>query len=271
MKYVNDHDYHIHSLYSPCGRDPLQTPERILQYAKDNGLKQICLADHFWDENVPHVAPDTSWGRWCKRQNFEQISKALPLPQDENVKFLFGCEADFDKLNRLGVSKERLDVFDFIVVATTHLHMDHFTIDEGITSIERRAEIFIEKIDALLNMDLPFKKMGLAHLTCGLVAVENAGYIRLFEMIEDATYRRLFDKMASLGMGLELNLETRISDPRVRDIILRPYFIAKECGCKFYLGSDAHTTADLDRAYERQCATIEAFDLKESDKFIIGG
>ena len=269
MKYVNDHDYHIHSLYSPCGGDPLQTPERILQYAKDYNLKQICLADHFWDEKVPHVAPDTSWGRWCKRQDFQKISQALPLPSDDNIRFMFGCETDIDKLNRIGVSKERLDLFDFIVVSTTHLHMNHFTIDDGVTSLERRADIFVEKFDALLNMDLPFKKIGLAHITCGLVAVENTGYLKVFEMIKDETYQRLFSKAAELGMGIELNLETRIKNPADRDCILRPYFIAKACGCKFYLGSDAHTTAELERAYERQSATIETFGLEESDKFII--
>ena len=53
MKYVFDHDYHIHSQLSSCSRDPEQTTERILQYAKDNNLTSLVLADHYWDDAVP--------------------------------------------------------------------------------------------------------------------------------------------------------------------------------------------------------------------------
>lgn len=50
MKFKVDHDLHIHSHLSSCSRDPEQTPERILQYAKENGFKTVCLTDHYWDK-----------------------------------------------------------------------------------------------------------------------------------------------------------------------------------------------------------------------------
>ena len=53
MKYVFDHDFHIHSQISSCSRDPGQTNERILQYAEEEGLHTIVLADHFWAESIP--------------------------------------------------------------------------------------------------------------------------------------------------------------------------------------------------------------------------
>ena len=58
MRYIWDNDMHIHSNLSLCSRDPLQTPERILQYAKDNNLKTIVLTDHCWDEKT---IPSTDW------------------------------------------------------------------------------------------------------------------------------------------------------------------------------------------------------------------
>ena len=36
MKYIADHDFHIHSTISPCCHDENQTPETILNYAKKN-------------------------------------------------------------------------------------------------------------------------------------------------------------------------------------------------------------------------------------------
>ena len=86
MRYKFDHDYHIHSHLSLCSNDPAQSNERILQYAKDNGLGEICLTDHFWDEKIPK-APD-----WYKKQDLAHIKQALPLPQDEKVRFLFDKE-----------------------------------------------------------------------------------------------------------------------------------------------------------------------------------
>lgn len=64
MRYIVDHDLHIHSNLSTCSRCPEQTPERIAQYAVDMGLKTICITDHFWDEKVPGASA------WYAPQNF---------------------------------------------------------------------------------------------------------------------------------------------------------------------------------------------------------
>ena len=47
-----------------------------------------------------------------------------------------------------------------------------------------------------------------------------------------------------------------------------PQAVAKACGCKFYLGSDAHGRdgfAGVDKLFGR---AIDLRDLQESDKFI---
>ena len=67
MKYIIDHDYHIHSHLSLCSRDPEQTTENILKYAKENKLTTICLTDHYWDSAVPGAS------NWYQKQDFEHI------------------------------------------------------------------------------------------------------------------------------------------------------------------------------------------------------
>ena len=91
MRMAFDHDYHIHSFLSSCATDPAQTTERILQYAEENGLREIVLTNHFWDEQVSVPC------QWYQPQNFAWISQERPLPQSENVRFMFGAEADMDK------------------------------------------------------------------------------------------------------------------------------------------------------------------------------
>ena len=51
------------------------------------------------------------------------------------------------------------------------------------------------------------------------------------------------------------------------ELLLRPYVIAKECGCKFYLGSDAHTSHSLDHTVANFEKIVSALSLDESDKF----
>ena len=164
MKFTYDHDLHIHSQLSGCSSDPEQNNERILQYAEENGLHTICLTDHFWDEDIQVGEP------YCYQvSNYVHISKALPLPQSKNVRFLFGCETDLSKDLRIGISPERFNLFDFIIIPTTHLHFHGFTISQqDALDFERRAILWAERLESVLNINLPFYRIGIPHLTCKL-------------------------------------------------------------------------------------------------------
>lgn len=264
MKYIIDNDLHIHSKLSLCSGDIRQTTKRILKYAKTNGLKTVCLTDHFWDESVPCKS------HWYAQQNYEHIKKALPLPKDENVRFLFGCETELEMDLTLGLSKEKFDLFDFIIIPLTHFHMDGYTIsEEQAKSPETRAKAWTDRFDAVLNMELPFGKVGLAHLTCTLMYPDREGYLELIRLIPEDDMRRLFSKAASLGVGIELNADDLDFTDEEAKTVLRPFFTAKECGCKFYLGSDAHHPSELDRSIARFERAVEILQLEESDKFIV--
>ena len=274
MKFIADHDYHIHSQISICSDHPEQTNERILRYAEDNGLRKICLTDHFWDESLPARCG------FYNQQGFERIKKARPLPQSENVKFLFGCETEMDRHFNVGVSEKLYDEFDFIIVPTTHLHFNAFVMEKVSEEPEYRAYLWEERFRRLLEKDMPFHKMGIAHLTCGLMLAgewesgERAGekrFLSVLRLIDDSVYRELFREAKKKGIGIELNTPHigNMSEEE-RYEVLRPYRAAKAEGCKFYLGSDAHTPAELDGAMSRFAAIIDALELTEADKFHFG-
>ena len=126
-------------------------------------------------------------------------------------------------------------------------------------------------LDAVLEMDLPFRKVGLAHLTCALIAPTREEYKEVLRLIPHEEMKRLFEKAAKLGVGIELNSYDMNFEPEEADIILRPYRIAKECGCKFYLGSDAHHPDGLDGAKAIFERTVDLLELTEDDKFVIPG
>ena len=81
MRYIADHDFHIHSTVSRCCKDPLQTPERLLSYAEENGFRGLCLTNHFWDETV------NSEAEWIEEHSYKYLSSVLPLPQERTQSF----------------------------------------------------------------------------------------------------------------------------------------------------------------------------------------
>lgn len=266
MKYVWDNDLHIHSQLSLCSLDPEQTPERILRYAKENGLKTIVLTDHCWNlQSIPS-------SDWYKYQTLEYTKKSLPLPQADGIRFLFGVETEMHKSRVIALNPEDYDELDFIVVPLTHFHMEDLSITlEEASSPQNKANALIERLDAFLNMDLPFRKIGLAHLTCGLIAKKREDYLKVLDLLPQNRLEELFAKAAKVGVGIELNHSDMQFADSEADTVLRMYKIAKNQGCKFYMGSDAHhpdtfntTKAVYDRA-------IDLLQLTEDDKFYICG
>jgi histidinol phosphatase-like PHP family hydrolase len=258
-----DHDLHIHSLLSACSRDPEQTPARLLQYAKEYGLRTLCLTDHYWDASIP-----TDSG-WYRPQEFDHIAQSLPLPQSDGVRFWFGCETDLTSDLRLGTPPSRFDDFDFIIIPTTHLHMTgHVITEENAASLDARAHLWCERLDALLEKPFPFHKIGIAHLACRLIAPSShEDYLKTLDMIPTKEMERLFRKAADRGVGIELNSDDMHFSDEDADTVLRMFRVAKAQGCRFYLGSDAHHPDALSGAREIFERAIDLLDLRESDKF----
>ena len=74
MKFIHDHDLHIHSRISPCGGDPAQTPERILQYALDNQLNIVNALDFTREKDADEL-------------------KVYRIAKEMGCKFYFGSDA----------------------------------------------------------------------------------------------------------------------------------------------------------------------------------
>lgn len=265
MRYIYDHDYHIHSYLSTCSNNPLQNAERLLQYARENELRRICVTDHFWDSNVPGAID------WYKPQNYEWVTKILPLPKADGIDFMFGVETEMTADGTIGMERTLYEKFDFIVVPTTHLNNLGFGItEENAKTVEGIAKTWIDKFTALLYADIPHKKVGAAHLACGLIAPRRRDVVlSVLEYLPEEVLTKLFTRAAEIGIGIELNSSDMSFADNEAKSVLRIFEIAKKCGCKFYMGSDAHSPKDLDNAKAIFERAIDYLDLHEEDKFYI--
>ncbi len=257
MKFIVDHDLHIHSQLSLCSSDPGQTPQAILEYGIKNGFHTLCLTDHMWDSSIPGAS------EWYKKQPYEWICRAKPLPQNEHVRFLFGCETELDRNMNLAISRKVLEELDFCIIPTTHLHMNGLTV-RGNEGPEERARLWSERLDAVLDKDLPFEKIGIAHLDCSLMYSKD--YLAVLRLIPDDEYHRCFSKAARRGAGIELNMPSLRFTPEEAELNYLMFRIAKEEGCKFYFGSDAHHPEELETVKENFENIVNALNLKEEDK-----
>ena len=265
MSFRVDHDMHIHSQLSACSSDPEQNVQNILQYALDNQLNTIVLTDHYWDNTVPGAS------NWYKPQDFDWISKSKPLPQHESCRFLFGCETDMDRFGVIGVPESRFDDFDFIIIPTTHLHMPGFTrLEEDSDTVEKRAKVFIRRFEQFLGQNVPYHKIGLAHITCPLIMPKDDDYVRVLDCVSDQTFAELFAGCAEKGCGVEINVPLRqLTDEAIRESCLRPYRIAKEQGCKFYFGSDCHHLKDFEGVCDKFRLAVDILGLTEENQFVL--
>lgn len=267
MKYIADHDYHIHSCLSPCSGDEKQTAERILSDAEACGLTSVCLTDHFWDSSV---AAKVGKPDFYDILDYEYVSKWLPLPQKDNVKFYFGCECELLCDMTLGISAEVAKKMDFIVIPPNHFHMQPYTLAECDRPIGKRARAYLNRLRGILDMELPFDKIGIAHFTDSLTAAEGEhDHIDVISMMPTDELTDIFGRMAHLGIGIELNFDPDGYSGADLEEILRPYKIASECGCKFYLGSDAHTVGDSGVRLGKFEKAIELLSLEEDQKYHI--
>jgi uncharacterized protein (UPF0210 family) len=94
---------------------------------------------------------------------------------------------------------------------------------------------------------------------------EILGAKNLIEAIPEDEMRATFKRVAEKGAGIELNRDGMNFTEDDAHIMLKPYRIAKEMGCKFFFGSDAHNPEGLVASPPLFERAIEYLDLEDTD------
>lgn len=256
------HDLHQHSTLSDCCNDQGMTPERLLANAIEQGYDTICITDHVWDAHVPGAS------KWYAPQTVEHALKSLPLPSSSDVRFCFGCETEYCGGNKLGLDRSSYELFDFIVIPVNHFHMIDFVRPSYISTPELIANLLLTRLEELQQMDLPWNKVGIPHLTGSLTFKE--GDIK--DVIKCMSHERLlqvFDFFAQHGTGIELSAGLFAPGwEKDKDTLLSVYRLAKNAGCKFYFASDAHAISQL-AIKDKLLPVVDELDLNMDDLYYI--
>ncbi len=254
-------DYHIHTNLSNCGHSSA-TPEAYAALAAGEGITDIGFSNHMWDEKIPGASS------WYSNQTVAHVlSIRDELPADTlaawGVRVHVGCEIDIDKHFTVGMASDTRALFDYVLIATSHLHMKDFTIDRDVTSLPEIRSILLRRVDAALNARVAD---GIAH-PFGVLGF----YDRQDELLGGFTDNELigtFRSIADAGVSVELNAVAILDNPGSTDADgfsvedRRLFTLARECGCRFHLGTDAHRPAAFCR-HKELLAFADACGIRE--------
>lgn len=254
------HDFHIHTNLSLCAREDA-TVENYMQAAEKHGLEKIGFADHFWDSSIEigHGFYDI--------QNYNHVQQIKPLLEQmrsDKIKTYFGAEVEYDPKHRgVAITEAVAEQFDFLIVPNSHTHF--MMPKDCYEPYQKHVDFMVQAYEDTINSNVSRYITAMAHPFDAVCCPYD--YNILINLVSDDCYKRLFYRTAEKEIAVEINMGAyRLFTPDEieQSSKIRMFRLAKECGCKFIFGSDAHS-ADGQEGYEKSSILMELLELKEKD------
>jgi len=250
---------HIHTTASVCCDSNIQKPENIIPIMVARGYKKIGFTDHVWHSKK--VRPS----RFYSSQNGDENLKLHKFIHSHKweIEVLAGCEADMKAPGIFGITTELKEKLDFVTMATDHFHMKGFVMQP---SEETPAGLARHMLEFFVSA----AKSGLADILAH--PFFPYGYTDLYDAavrtLSDAEFTDAFSIAASNNIGIEIN-KCYFPNPQHQRFFsletpVRILTLAKKAGCKFTLGSDAHSPNGF-KVLDKLQSFAKSLDLTEED------
>lgn len=237
-----DHDFHIHTTLSVCAHDPSATVENYVKNAGKNGIRKLGFANHMWDSAIDGASED-----FYKVQNYDHLAQLKPeieaLNGHRGIQLYFGCETEYDPVRRdIALTETTAQNFDYILVPNSHTHM--MMPKDCYEPMERHAEFMMTAFMDIVTSPLAKYITAAAHPFSAVCCPYDNRL--LYPLIGDEKFGQAFEQARKSDIAIEINIAGYMGQT-ISEIIDHPtvhmFRIAKECGCKFIFGSDAHSAA----------------------------
>jgi len=252
------HDLHMHTYLSACCSDRANhRPAPILALAREMGLSTLGFADHLW------MHPDLEPSSWYRPQDASQVSRlradlaSISTP----LRVLVGCEAETIAPGKFSITPDFAESLDFVLLAASHFHMDSLVAQPRSYAPQHLGphalDFFLAAVRSGLATSIPHPFFPVGHHDAFDVAVAFLSDAQLFDA---------FSLAAERSVAVEITLAFLPRPDRVFSIEtpLRLLSIARDAGCFFTLGSDAHAP-DAQRRFPELMTFVETLALTDDD------
>ncbi|MBP3667897.1 MAG: hypothetical protein J6K29_12715 [Clostridia bacterium] len=257
-------DLHVHTNKSLCA--PRSTePGSYVPCCEPEGIRLIGISDHVYPEDMltRYGYPDDKRvGRLLELRPVLREAEA-----QSGIRFLLGCEIDyFPCVGHPYISPEESADFDYVLFASSHiLNYPNMYTEYDLHNPDVLRRLTIDRFVAACKLDYPVP-MGICH---PLYPICSPFQAEIIDGISDATLNELFSMAAEKQISMEIHAclfrrDTPLNQHGLSDHYLRILAAARDCGCKFHLGSDAHDPTAFLGSHDRLRKAAELLGLTEA-------
>ena len=240
-------DFHLHTGAVSCCAKEDATVQNYIDTSAKEGVTAIGIADHLWDKKV---APT----KFYPINGFEELLNVVPtIPKDtKGIKVFLGCETDMNVYGEIGIHPESASLLDYVLVAMSHYRpFDNVFLGMDANDPKFMRKFAIDRFMRACNAEYSVP-VGIPHpfVPHGVKCPE-----RLMQEISDNDYLDCFKEARRKGVFLEVHCSCLDNDwENYKDgypvEMIRMMMLARECGCRFTYGSDAHWMSMYDGTHE---------------------
>ena len=256
------HDLHLHTGLSMCSRDKDACPETYAPIAAKNGVELIGISDHIWDIRIK-LPMDIDFTSNCFEHQLQHFNDCARV--QHGVKILYSAEVEYF-CGMLGIHESSAALLDYVLVAPCHFHAGPRALPEEYKNHEGVAYYLTKTFDEVCENPLT---QAVAHPFDPMIFSYGDDLRKIYKLVGWDRFAQSLQKCKDNNISFEINfsLSAARGTPLFDETYLKLFKLAKEIGCKFHFGTDAHSRLVFDELTQPEVYRyyINALDLQPSD------
>jgi len=260
-------DLHIHTNLSFCSH-PEIVPSVYLPYCEAEKLTVLGFSNHAYYDEL--LGDGTVKGAGLAREL--QIKKQLEETQKTtNIKLLMGAEVETVVGREPSIRPEEAYPFDYILLAASHILNLPYAYDlKEFSNPDKLRALTINQFFHACELKYPVPT-AICH---PLYPICSKAEQEIVDGISDKQLEECFTCAKENNKGIEIHAclyrrGTKLNEDGISPSYLRYLTIAKECGCKFHFGGDAHMPSNFVGIHEKLRRAALSVGITENDMWTI--
>ncbi len=258
-------DLHIHTNRSGCAPRTTEVASYI-PYCQQEGIRTIGISNHVYSDEAVAQRGFPQYDHVTYLSSLREEVKAAEAAS--GIRFLLGCEIENIRAQgRPNLLPEESADFDYVLIAASHiLNIRHLYEGYDIDTADGLRALTVERFLAACDLAYPVPT-AICHPLYPICSPYQA---EILDGMSDGCLNECFSKAAERNIAIEVHAclyrdGTPLNEEGLSERYLRLLSAAKSCGCKFYMGSDAHAPSAFVGVHDKLRRAMEIVGITEAD------